>query len=106
MYIYINTYIVVLTQYPLLHPDASWCSHCRDLAPTWETLAEVMEAAAEAVVEAEVNRMDHDWTPQDFEQAKKLEKPVVIGKVDCVDHKELCQKYNIRAYPSDRKSVV
>lgn len=59
-----------------------------------------MEAAAEAVVEAEVNRMDHDWTPQDFEQAKKLEKPVVIGKVDCVDHKELCQKYNIRAYPS------
>ncbi|EED94960.1 predicted protein, partial [Thalassiosira pseudonana CCMP1335] len=57
---------------------ANWCSHCRDLAPTWETLAEVMYEAAES----------------------RVQLPVMIGKIDCVDHGGLCQRMQIQAYPT------
>jgi thiol-disulfide isomerase/thioredoxin len=81
---------------------ASWCSHCKALAPTWEALAEVMDDVAED------NAKGHpdDYTPEDFEEAKKLAQPVVIAKVDCVTHPEVCNKQeNIRAYPTLRLFV-
>ena len=107
---------------------ASWCSHCRDLAPTWyvpgaclpnnhkvahlccrETLAEVMDATAADVVMKTMEGMDgqgeHGWTYDDFEHAKKSEKPVVVGKVDCVTHHQLCRDQNIRAYPTLRMFI-
>lgn len=62
----------------------------------WEVLAEVMADAAEQ----EVAQHEHEYTEEDYEHAKKIAMPVLIAKIDCVDHKELCQQEGIRAYPS------
>ena len=81
---------------------ASWCSHCRDLAPTWETLAEVM---VDAGMEHEKVHPD-DYSDEDYEAAAKVKMPVLIGKVDCVVHQELCNfDERIQAYPTLRLFV-
>ena len=79
---------------------ASWCSHCRDLAPTWETLAEVVYEAAENRVEKHDHHVKHGYTDDEYQAAVAVELPVLIGKVDCVDHANLCMQHNIRAYPT------
>lgn len=98
-------------EYSYLFVDffANWCSHCRDLAPTWETFAEVMIEAAEAKVEGQIegngNYENHHYTEEDYNEAVQLERPVFIGKIDCVDHHDLCVENNIRAYPTLRMFV-
>lgn len=82
---------------------ANWCSHCRDLAPTWETLAEVMYEVAEGRVENNIEKnphLEHEYTDEDYTAAVAVELPVLIGKIDCVDHHELCMQRGIRAYPT------
>lgn len=106
-----NSYKFAKNEFEYLFVDfyASWCSHCRDLAPTWETLAEVMEEIAEESIEDEMEQMDeeelHHWTREDYEHAKNLEKPVMIARVDCVIHQVLCQENLIQAYPTLRLYV-
>ncbi|XP_039048343.1 probable protein disulfide-isomerase A6 [Hibiscus syriacus] len=51
---------------------APWCGHCQKLAPVYEKLA------------------------QSFKKAKS----VLIGKVDCDEHKSLCSKYDVQGYPT------
>jgi len=81
---------------------ASWCSHCRILAPTWETLAEVM---VDAGIEHARNHPD-DYSKEDYDAAGKIQMPVVIAKVDCVQHPDLCNnKEQIQAYPTLRLFV-
>mmetsp|Transcript_25192 Transcript_25192/g.35500 ORF Transcript_25192/g.35500 Transcript_25192/m.35500 type:complete len:543 (-) Transcript_25192:181-1809(-) len=85
---------------------ASWCSHCKDLAPTWETFAEIMMDAADLVVsETDERYHSEDYSDEEYEAAIKLAKPVFIGKVDCVDHLDLCREQQIRAYPTLRMFV-
>lgn len=82
---------------------ANWCSHCRDLAPTWETLAEVMYEVAETRVEDHIEEnphLEHEYSDEDYRAAVDVELPILIGKVDCVDHHELCMQQGIQAYPS------
>lgn len=81
---------------------ASWCSHCRDLAPTWETLAEIMVDAAES----NINVHRDEYSDEEFEHAKKVTLPVMIAKMDCVSHPQVCNdQEDIRAYPTLRLFV-
>ncbi|KAL0422083.1 UNVERIFIED_CONTAM: putative protein disulfide-isomerase A6 [Sesamum latifolium] len=51
---------------------APWCGHCKKLAPEYEKLG------------------------ASFKKAKS----VLIGKVDCDEHKDLCSKYGVSGYPT------
>ncbi|XP_051124662.1 protein disulfide-isomerase like 2-1-like [Andrographis paniculata] len=51
---------------------APWCGHCKKLAPEYEKLG------------------------SSFKRAKS----VLIGKVDCDEHKSLCSKYDVSGYPT------
>ncbi|VEU34732.1 unnamed protein product [Pseudo-nitzschia multistriata] len=92
---------------------ASWCSHCRDLAPTWEKLAEIMN-------DHHYDNLDDDYTtkPEKAKTAKDhIEdsqnnrdddgnfQQVVVAKVDCVEHNDVCNEHNIQAYPTLRLFV-
>ncbi|OMO63954.1 Thioredoxin [Corchorus capsularis] len=51
---------------------APWCGHCKKLAPEYEKLG------------------------ASFKKAKS----VLIGKVDCDEHKSVCSKYGVQGYPT------
>ncbi|CAI5461646.1 unnamed protein product [Closterium sp. Yama58-4] len=51
---------------------APWCGHCKKLAPDYET----------------------------FATAFKKTKSVVIAKVDCDEHKDVCSKYGVSGFPT------
>ena len=77
-----ETLEIAIEQHEFVFVDffASWCSHCRSLAPTWERFAEVMHDAEDrATIKKE------DYSEEEYEKAKKIQMPVLIGKVDCVE---------------------
>lgn len=92
---------------------ASWCSHCRQLAPTWEVLAEVMTDAAMEKVDERIMHDHHvhnhkhpdDYSEAEYNDALSVELPVMVAKIDCVDHKQLCFEQQIWAYPTLRLFV-
>lgn len=79
---------------------ATWCSHCRDLAPTWERFAEVMHDA-----EAAATANKADYSEDAYEQAKRLKSPVLVAKIDCVEYDDLCREHEIMGYPTLRLFV-
>jgi len=109
-------------EYEFLFVDfyASWCSHCQHLAPTWEVLAEIMtDSAAERMEHPDFTddmfahladgdtpaRMHQDYDDGMFTESLKAQIPVVVAKVDCVDHKDLCTANSITGYPTLRLYV-
>lgn len=97
-------------QYLFVDFYASWCSHCKALAPTWEVLAEVMTEASLVKLEPKFQENSklpddhpHKYSDEDYIHAVKINLPVAVAKVDCVTHKKVCnQLENIRAYPTLR----
>jgi len=49
---------------------APWCSHCQNLAPTWQKLA------------------------------VKVKDDVTVGKIDCTQSQKVCSMYNVMSYPT------
>jgi thiol-disulfide isomerase/thioredoxin len=89
---------------------ASWCSHCQALAPTWETLAELMsDHHYYHLDDDEIEKPDTAKTAEEHmeggEEAEKHFQQVQIAKVDCVEHADVCGEYDIRAYPTLRLFV-
>jgi len=81
---------------------ASWCSHCRELAPTWEAMAEVMDDVAGH----NEDHLGQDYSQEDYDAAGGVKFPVLVGKVDCVNHQDLCNRVErIQAYPTLRLFV-
>lgn len=75
-----------------------------DLAPTWETLAETMTEAAVELVDEEFEhlREGHDYSEEEYKDALKVKLPVMVAKIDCVEHKAFCFQNSIWAYPTLR----
>jgi len=82
----------------LLSNISSFLSHRigQIFAPTWETLAEIMDDAAEQRMHSQ------DYKEHDYQYAKTLELPVFVGKVDCVLHNTLCSEQEITGFPTVR----
>lgn len=57
------------------------------------------------VAEKIVEDREHDYSDEELEHAKKVELPVMIAKVDCVEHADFCKKQRIMAYPTLRLFV-
>lgn len=52
---------------------APWCAHCQKIAPIWEKLADLA--------------VSKDW-------------PAKIAEVDCTTSKDICERYNVKGYPT------
>ena len=88
---------------------ASWCSHCTRLAPTWEMLAKIMADSADKTAKEEQGdtpeKGGEEVDENELQIDLKLKLPVMIAKVDCVEHHDLCVTHNIMSYPTLRLFV-
>ncbi len=57
------------------------------------------------VAEKIVNSKEHTYNEDEYGHAIKVELPVMVTKVDCVDHQDFCRDQGIMAYPTLRLFV-
>lgn len=57
------------------------------------------------VAEELVDEHEHEYSDEEYEHARKVQLPVMIAKVDCVDNHVLCSQQNVMAYPTLRLFV-
>ena len=57
---------------------------------------------AEDKLEEMIEGHEHEYSDEDYKEALKLLLPVFVGKVDCVDHSDLCREQGIMGYPTIR----
>jgi protein disulfide-isomerase A6 len=62
------------SKYVFVEFYAPWCGHCKNLAPEYAKVGEAIEK----------------FKPKD----------VVVAKVNCDEHKDICGKYEVRGYPT------
>ena len=46
------------------------------------------------------DRLGTEYTDEEYDEAKHLAVPVLVGQVDCVEHHDFCNEQGIRAYPT------
>ncbi len=81
------------------------CSNCDDFAPTWEALGEIVTDASMSIVDAFMNEKgigDNQYSDEEYEQAVNFMAPVLVTKVNCNKHPEICLDQKIRLYPTMR----
>jgi len=86
---------------------ASWCSHCRALAPTWEKLAELLnDHHYDTLTDDSIKKPEVAKTVKDLieagDDADEHFQQVQVAKVDCVLHADVCRDHDIRSYPTLR----
>jgi len=86
---------------------ASWCSHCRALAPTWEKLAELLnDHHYDNMNDDSIKKPEIAHTIKDLieagDEAEGHFQQVQVAKIDCVEHGDVCNQHDIRAYPTLR----
>ena len=57
------------------------------------------------VAEHIVDQREHEYSEEELIHAKKVELPVMIAKIDCVQHKDICLAEGLMAYPTLRLFV-
>ena len=99
----------VLEEYPYLfvHFYSDECASCRDLAPTWEVLGEVVaDTSMDLVDEKDAAGGDYDYyTDDEYEAAVNRMAPVLVAKLNCSLYPDICQAQGVRAYPTMRVFV-
>lgn len=66
---------------------------------------EVATETLEQLLKDEYPDGNHGYSEEEYHAAAKLHLPVVVAKVDCVQHKDFCASQGIHAYPTLRLFV-
>ena len=46
------------------------------------------------------DRLGNEYSQEEYDEAKQVAVPVLVGQVDCVEHHTFCSESGIRAYPT------
>lgn len=95
-----------LKQFPFLFVKfySEDCSNCDDLHPTWEALGEVVTDTSMTMVDEfiEEEDMGREFSNDEYEAAVNKMSPVLVTKLNCSVHPNICNQQGIRAYPTMR----
>ena len=84
------------------------CLNCDDFAPTWEALGEIVTDTSMQMVDDFMEEKGfnyHHYSDEEYEQAVNVMAPVLVTRLDCNLHPNICKEQQIRAYPTTRLFV-